>query len=322
MKQQDFENQYSEVWDKLAKLLESKPFIDAEIELPGLYKQVSHHLSLAKSRRYTLSLITNLNYLVTECHHHYYQGSALYRYQFMRFIFIEFPAALRRNKYFVFASLAIFILPALIMFGLCLKNPDMIYTIMEPSQVSDFENMYEPNAKKIGRERDSDTDISMFGFYIKHNISIAFQTFAGGLIFGIGAIFYLLFNGLLLGGVTGHIAQIEYGSTFFPFVIGHGAFELTAIVYSGAAGLRIGFALIAPGRYRRMDALKLATKDAVVIVYGAILMLVIAAFLEAFWSSSSTLTPMIKYSVGAIFWLIVISYSCLMGRGLSQNEHQ
>jgi uncharacterized membrane protein SpoIIM required for sporulation len=161
----------------------------------------------------------------------------------------------------------------------------------------------------------------MFGFYIKHNIGIAFQTFAGGLVFGLGAIFYLVFNGLLLGGVTGHVAQIGYGDTFFPFVIGHGAFELTAIVYSGAAGLRIGFALIAPGQYRRMDALKLATKDAVIIVYGAVVMLLIAAFLEAFWCSSSSLTPFIKYCVGAVFWLFVIGYSCLMGRGLSQYEH-
>lgn len=321
MKQQDFENQYRDVWDTLEKLLKNMPFVDNEIELPSLYKQVSHHLSLAKSRRYTLNLITHLNYLVTECHHHYYQGSTLYRYQFMRFIFIEFPAALHRNKYFVFTSLAIFILPALIMFGLCFKNPDMIYTIMDPPQVLNFESMYEPTVKKFGRERGSDTDISMFGFYIKHNISIAFQTFAGGLVFGVGAIFYLLFNGLLLGGVTGHIAQIGYGSTFFPFVIGHGAFELTAIIYSGAAGLRIGFALIAPGHYRRMDALKLATKDAIIIVYGAILMLVIAAFLEAFWSSSSALTPMIKYSVGTLFWLFVIGYSCLMGRGVSHYEH-
>ncbi len=186
MKQQDFENQYRDVWDKLEKLLKNMPFVDNEIELPNLYKQVSHHLSLAKSRRYTLGLIAHLNYLVTECHHHYYQGSTLYRAQFMRFIFIEFPAALRRNKYFVFASLAIFILPALIMFGLCFKNPDMIYTIMEPSQVLNFESMYEPTVKKFGRERGSDTDISMFGFYIKHNISIAFQTFAGGLVFGGG----------------------------------------------------------------------------------------------------------------------------------------
>jgi uncharacterized membrane protein SpoIIM required for sporulation len=321
MKQQDFENKYSAIWLTLEKLLKTTPFNDDEIELPKLYKQVSHHLSLAKSRGYTFNLVSHLNYLVTECHHKYYAGSTLYRYQFMRFIFIEFPAALRRNKGYVFSSLAIFMLPGLIMWGLCFKNPDMIYTIMEPAQVLEFESMYEPGLEKFGRERDSDTDIAMFGFYIQHNIGIAFQTFAGGLLFGIGTIFFLFFNGLQMGGVAGHIAQVGYYETFYSFVVGHGAFELTAIVYAGAAGLRVGLALIAPGNFRRFDALKLAAKDAVLIVYGAILMLVIAAFLEAFWSSSSTLTPSIKYAAGAVFWLFVIGYSCLMGRGLSQHEH-
>ncbi|HWV15753.1 MAG TPA: stage II sporulation protein M [Cellvibrio sp.] len=321
MRQQDFEKKYGEVWLALEQLLARKPFNDDAIELPGLYRQVSHHLSLAKSRRYTFSLVSHLNHLVSECHHKYYQGSTLYRYQFMRFLFIEFPAALRRNKLYVLASLSIFLLPALIMWGLCFINPDMIYTIMEPAQVVEFENMYEPGQEKFGRERSSDTDIAMFGYYIQHNIGIAFQTFAGGLLFGVGAVFYLLFNGLQLGGVAGHIAQVGYGQTFYSFVIGHGAFELTAIVYAGAAGLRIGLALIAPGNFRRFDALRLAAKDAVLIVYGAILMLVIAAFLEAFWSSSSTLTPSIKYAVGALFWLLVIAYSCLMGRGARQHGY-
>lgn len=84
---------------------------------------------------------------------------------------------------------------------------------------------------------------------------------------------------------------------------------MTAIVFSGAAGLRLGFAIINPGQFSRLDSLRLAGRDVVPMLYGIVLMLVIAAFLEAFWSSSSTLPIEVKYAVGAILWALVLGYS-------------
>ncbi len=321
MKQQDFEKKYQGAWLDLEKLLKEAPFKDNNIALPRLYHQVSHHLALAKTRRYTFSLVSKLNRLVTECHHHYYDGSSNYRFQFLRFLFVGFPAALHRNKTYVLASLGIFLLPAIIMWGLCFTNPDIIYSLMAAPQVAEFEAMYAPGQDKFGRERTSETDIAMFGFYIQHNIGIAFQVFAGGILACVGAVFFLVYNGLQLGAVAGHIVQVGYTQTFYSFVVGHGAFELTAIVYAGAAGLRLGMALIAPGSYRRLDALKWAAQDAILIVYGAIFMLLIAAFLEAFWSSSGSISPLVKYAVGAFFWIFVIGYSCSRGRGNSSHEY-
>jgi len=115
----------------------------------------------------------------------------------------------------------------------------MIYSVMGAESVRDFESMYDPENSAMGRERESDTDLLMFGYYIKHNISISFQMFAGGMLFGLGAVFFLFYNGLLLGAAAGHMANIGLGVTFFPFVIGHGAFELTAIVLSGAVVRRV-----------------------------------------------------------------------------------
>jgi uncharacterized membrane protein SpoIIM required for sporulation len=105
-----------------------------------------------------------------------------------------------------------------------------------------------------------------------------------------------------------------YGENFYPFVIGHGAFELTAIVLSGAAGLRLGFALLAPGRLSRGQALLTAGRESVRILYGAAGMLVIAAFLEAFWSSAALVPPPVKYGVGAFFGAVVLLYLWLGGR--------
>jgi uncharacterized membrane protein SpoIIM required for sporulation len=154
----------------------------------------------------------------------------------------------------------------------------------------------------------------MFGFYIWNNIKVAFQCFATGLLLGLGPVFYLIYNGLLMGAVAGHLGNAGYTQTFYSFIIGHGAFELTAIVLSGAAGLRLGAALLFPGRQMRSTAIKHAARETLPIVYGLTLMLVIAAALEAFWSSSVSIPPAAKFAMGAVYWALVLVYFLTRGR--------
>lgn len=315
MKQQTFEQLHRDRWEALSNALQAKD-PDQILKLPSLYRQACHDLALAKQRRYTPDLIDHLNQLVMQGHHCLYRRTARYRYRWTHFLLAGFAQVLRRNVRFVYLSLFLFSLPAFVLGGLCYYDEEMIYSVLPYGQVQVMENMYDPDAKAIGRERESDTDLMMFGYYIKHNIGIGFRTFAGGVVFGLGAMVFIIFNGVILGAVSGHLTQMEYTQTFFPFVIGHGAFELTAIVFCGAAGLMLGYALIHPGPYRRAVALKYAAKDAIQIMYGATLMLIIAAFIEAFWSSSQTVPIHIKYIVGSVLWALVIGYCIFSGRGV------
>jgi uncharacterized membrane protein SpoIIM required for sporulation len=154
----------------------------------------------------------------------------------------------------------------------------------------------------------------MFGYYIRNNISVAFQCFAGGLFAGLGSLFYLGYNGAFSGALAGYITERGLSSTFYAFVATHSAFELTAIVLSGAAGLRVGHALLAPGRLTRRQSLVVATRDTAVIVYGVVALLIIAAAVEAFWSSASWLPHTVKYGVAAACWLAVLGYLSFQGR--------
>src|SRR5207244_4694056 len=111
-----------------------------------------------------------------------------------------------------------------------------------------FEQMYSPAADAIGRTRTASTDWMMFGFYIRNNVTVAFQCLAGGLFGGLGSLFFLAYNGAYSGALAGYLTERGLSATFYSFIATHSAFELTAIVLSGAAGLRIGHALLAPGR--------------------------------------------------------------------------
>jgi uncharacterized membrane protein SpoIIM required for sporulation len=189
--------------------------------------------------------------------------------------------------------------------------------VVDAQQAAEYEEMYSTDAQSIGRLRTAQNDWAMFGYYIRHNVGLAFQCFAGGLMGGIGSLFFLSFNGASIGALAGYLTERGLGPTFYSFVVTHGAFELTAIVLSGAAGLRIGHALIAPGPMSRRQALVLAAKESIVVIYGTALLLFIAAAVEAFWSSAAWIPLPLKYSIAATCWLAVLSYLCLQGRRAS-----
>ncbi|MCP4391190.1 MAG: stage II sporulation protein M [Gammaproteobacteria bacterium] len=309
MKQHAFEVQNQPVWKQIEASLENPSQEDNSKVLAEHYLLMCQHLAIAKERLYDATLVERLNNLVLALYRELYRYRSETRLNFYAFFKRDFPLAIYRHRYFILLALLVFVLPALIAGAWTYFDDEAIYTIHGPSEVRQMESMYDPETSKLGREREADSDIFMFGFYIKNNISVAFRCFAGGILLGIGTLLVLFFNGLAIGSVAGHLTRLDYVDTFYPFVVGHGSFELTAIVFSGAAGLRLGYAIVSPGPFSRLDSLRLAGRDVVPMLYGIVLMLVIAAFLEAFWSSSITITIEIKYAIGALLWALVLLYS-------------
>ncbi|MEX2287362.1 MAG: stage II sporulation protein M [Planctomycetaceae bacterium] len=154
----------------------------------------------------------------------------------------------------------------------------------------------------------------MAGFYISHNVGIALDCFARGILLGIGTIYTLLFNGIVLGAVGGYMISQGHSERFLSFVISHGAFELTAIAVAGAAGLMLGNALLHPGSHGRLESLRVRALDAVQVAAGAAAMLVVAALIEAFWSPAG-IPAVAKYIVGTGLWVAVFLYLAFSGRG-------
>ena len=177
-----------------------------------------------------------------------------------------------------------------------------------------YESMYAPSNRALGPQHKAESQLMMFGYYIWNNVKIDFQCFAGGMLFGIGSVFFMLFNGMMIGAVAGHLTALGYIPTFWGFVAGHSSWELLGAAISGAAGLKMGWALIAPGPHARKEALKIASRTAVRLLYGAAGMTTCAAFIEAFWSSLRNLPAEVKYAVGIAFWVLFLLYFLFAGR--------
>jgi len=203
------------------------------------------------------------------------------------------------------------IVPALIALGIGLARPEIA-----AAQAKDYAEMYEPREeRRVGESRGADSDVAMFGHYLSNNTGIGLRVVAGGALLGIGVFVALILNGWLFGIVSAHMIILGYANvTFFPFVIAHAAFEMTAIVFSGACGLALARGLFIPGRQRRGDAVRELLQRFFPILVAVVLLFFVAALVEAFWSAI-WLPPALKYLCGTACWALVVAYFCLAGRG-------
>jgi uncharacterized membrane protein SpoIIM required for sporulation len=285
-----------------------------DAEIPRAYRRLCQHLALARDRAYSPELVDRLNYLALRGHHLLYGARSHRRSRITRFFLEDFPGRVRTEWPFVTIAALLFFGPLLAIGAALQAYPDFVHYLLSPRTIGSIQEMYDPTNPKLGM-RAADTDVMMFAFYIYNNVRIGFQCFAMGLLFGLGTVFYLVSNGIQIGAIAGYLTQTGFGTPFWSFVSGHSAMELTAIAISGAAGLKLGAALIAPGNMTRRAALVAAARGAIRLVYGAATMFLVAAFIEAFWSPLTIFPPATKYAVGAIMWAFVLAYFLFVGRG-------
>jgi uncharacterized membrane protein SpoIIM required for sporulation len=294
------------------KHLPQSPLSDAAV--PERYRRLCQHLALARDRQYSPDLVDRLNALALRGHHLLYGASGGRRQRVLEFLQRGFPRLAREEARFVFAAAALFFGPFLAMLAALQYVPDFAHYVLSPEQIAGFHEMYDPANRRLGM-RGSDTSFAMFGYYVWNNVRIGFQTFAGGLAFGIGAVYYLAANGVVIGSVAGYLTQIGFVVPFYSFTSGHSALELMAIVISGAAGLKLGSALVAPGARSRKSALVAAAGTAVRLMWGAAVMFILAALVEGFWSPLTAVPFPVKIAVGLVLWAVVLGYFSLAGRG-------
>jgi uncharacterized membrane protein SpoIIM required for sporulation len=308
-----------EIWDnwlagKGRRRGRNEPALPVE-HLPRHYRALCRDLALAVDRQYSSVLVDSLRDRVLAAHQAVYGARRGAGREALRFLLHGLPQLVRGEWRYTLAAALLFFLPLLALIGGLQLFPDAVYLVLSPEYVGQAEDMYAPDAARLGRPREASTDWAMWGFYIANNVRIDFQCFAGGIAFGLGSVFFLAYNGLVIGAVAGHLTQLGFIETFWGFVAGHSSFELIGAVLSGAAGLKIGMALVAPGRRSRAEALREEGRVAVRLLFGAATLTFMAAFVEAFWSPLRSVPAELKYGVGIALWCALIAWLLLAGRG-------
>ncbi|MCE9519265.1 MAG: stage II sporulation protein M [Verrucomicrobia bacterium] len=322
MNSAEFEQENQPRWQRLEEMIEGveKGRAPENVEeLPTLFRQTCHDLSIAQHRIFGMGLVERLNNLAIRGFRTLERRAGGGWESLFRMILVKFPKMVRAEwRLFWFCSF-IFWGPFLAFAIWTPHDPEWAMSLLGPETMVSLETMYgEHTSPQDFIREEYGSDFMMFCHYINNNVGIDLRTFAGGLLGGVGALLILLFNGLQLGASTGYIHHACNPSTFYSFTSGHSAPELIGIVISGMAGMRLGLALLIPGLHDRKTALVLGGRKAMTLITGAVTMTFLAACIEGFWSAHP-MEPWIKYTFGGVVWLITISYLALCGRRVADE---
>jgi uncharacterized membrane protein SpoIIM required for sporulation len=271
------------------------------------YRRVISDLAIARRDFPDDQLTLWLNGLAARAHLRLYRAPAPSWKRFGQFFWTDFARRFRAARGYIAVSALLLFAPALIGYLAALLDP-MLRDALVPAQL-----------RRIMESGRTWTDIEpalrpgMATIIFTNNIQVAFLSFAGGVLFGLGTVYVLVSNGLVLGSLLGAAQYYGVGPLLWAFISPHGYLELTCIVIAGGAGLMLGDALLRPGLLQRREALARAARRAVELVLGAAPVLVVAGFIEGLFSPSEA--PILaKLVFGPIMGCLLFALLITVGR--------
>ncbi len=300
-------------WDRLDELSSRagrglRRLTPAEVdELVEKYQRVSSHLSHARVAYADPALTARLTRLVSQANGVIYASRSRTMRAVSDFFAWRFPAAVWQSGRFVAISAALLLVPALAV-GAWIATSDEALEASAPDAVreayleEDFEDYYssEPATQFA-------TEVTV------NNIQVAITAFATGVLLCLPAVFLMIFNGANVGFAGGLFAEAGELGKFFGLILPHGLLELTAVIIAGAAGLRLGWAVIAPGDRTRGQALGDEARRSGVIALGLVLAFAVAGIIEGFVTGRGVPTGL-RVGIGVAAEAAFLTWIVVQGR--------
>ncbi len=277
----------------------------------ALYRAACADLALADAYQLPPNTVQYLHQLVGRAHNQLYRGRGFDVSAWIHTLLVETPQRIFNDRCVQFAFCAfwgVFILSAFLAHSE-VTWPNYAEQILTVEGIDGLEQMY---AEPISG-RDWTQDIQMASFYIFNNTWIGLQCFVGCL-FIVPGMLISVYNAVMLGAAFGYMFRpdVPAGENFRHFVTAHGPFELTAIVMSAGAGLRIGVSCLMTKGLTRTDAMQKAGREAVPMISAAVILFFLAALIEGFISPSA-LPYFAKAAVAIITSGVLMFYFVVLG---------
>lgn len=319
----------TERWRELTQLLNRISFggvaalkVEQVKRLCRLYRHVTIDLSKARTHSDDPELVQYLNQLAARAHGQVYRPRPVGLLPLQAFVTVGFPRLVRRRAVAVLVAAAAFYLTALACWLAVARDPEVAYSLFDEGVIK-YENVR--LEKQHGEYRGNFTfDVEESPFYaviiIANNTWVCIRAFAMGALGCVPGVLLLIYNGRMLGTLTGVVWTHHHLLDFYSLILTHGVLELTAICIASGAGLLLGWSLIAPGRLPRRQALARVAPDAFGLLAGAVLMLIVAGVIEA--HVTPHFPAAVRWSVAGVSGLFLTLYFGLAGRSWSKKPAQ
>jgi len=318
MREATFAGRRHEGWERLEALIERcdrtglTTLGAAELEeLAFLYRSITTDLAAAKTRGYSPDLVAYLNRTTARAYAIVHAGTARGGWSnIATFFATTLPREVRASAAIIAVTTAIFIIATIVSYVLVDARESNVYALLPASEIPTItKSLHDSN---FGFDRSYSPMMS--SAIITNNIKVTMMAFAGGITtLGILTVWSIFTNGLMLGGLGALFAHKGFGLDFWATIAPHGVIELTSIQIAGAAGFKFTQAIVAPGRARRIDALRSAGRSAGVLMIGVAGLLVIAGTIEGFISPQRLSIPL-RLGIGGVTAVLLYSYFAFAGR--------
>jgi len=278
-------------------------------EFGELYRRAATDLAIARAETRDPKLINYLNSLVIRAHGKIYRAEGEGANIVWKFFARDFPRTFRRSLRYFLLAFGVFALFSIGSFIVCYNDPGFgsVLGLDRVRMAAASNQMWWLDINQANPIESS--------AILTNNIQVSIYAFALGALFGVGAFYVLMVNGVSNGGVLGICYNVnpDFGNALVTFMFGHGVIELSCIFMAAGAGMMIGYSIIDPGDLTRAQALKKSGMEAARIVVGCACLLVIAGLIEGFISPSA-LPVGFKIATGILTGIVMYLYLFLVGR--------
>ena len=270
-------------------------------ELALLYRQTAADLSVVREDRGSADLAAYLNTLLGRAHNLIYSGRTPRARGIYDFYTRVYPDVFRRTLPYTTLAFALFMLGMSAGCAMAWADPGLERLLLGGRMTDTIERGEMWTHSIVAVKPLASSAITT------NNLSVTFTTFAGGILGGVGTVYMMLFNGLLIGVVATACYRGGLAVSLWSFVAPHGALELPAIFIAGGAGLLLAKGLLAPGFLSRRDSLVQSAALAVRLLLGVIPLLIVAGLIEGFVSPTAIPVPL-KFLLGGSLLILLAGY--------------
>ncbi|MCW3058939.1 MAG: stage II sporulation protein M [Capsulimonas sp.] len=298
-------------WERLSSIVErtkngglrrlSKEELPA---LGSLYRRAAADLAYARQQEANPNLVLYLNELVGNAHGVIYSEETGGWRRILGFLRVGLPDVLRRRMGFTIAAIIISVIGAYLAYALVHKSEDYLALFLPEGFRSSFDGWKQGFADHGDISSAEGFDFS--SQLMTNNTKVGIIAFATGITL-ILPVLMLLQNGEMMGALIAVVQPTGHLTSMWAGILPHGVAELSAIFICGGAGLCIGWALIAPGKYSRKDALVIAGRDGAKMMVGTIPLFILAGIIEGNISHAS-LPHWAKFGMAIFQFALLLFY--------------